>query len=65
MTRPTLSIADLVTDPDGTLKRAREAGVIAETEFGPVVVRHAAVRAIAQSDKLRPGIHARARARSA
>jgi cytochrome P450 len=55
MTRPPLTIAELVTDPDGTLKRAREAGAVAASEFGSLlVVRHAAVRALGQSDKLRP-----------
>jgi cytochrome P450 len=54
MTKPTLSIADLVTDPHGTLKRARAEGALVETEMGRLVVHHAAVRAVAQSDKLRP-----------
>ena len=55
MAEPPLTIADLVTDPDGTLKRAREAGAVAKSEIGSLlVVRHAAVRALGQSDKLRP-----------
>jgi len=54
MTSPVVSIADMLTNPDQTLKRAREQGPAVETEIGTLVVQHAAVRAIAQSDKLRP-----------
>jgi hypothetical protein len=44
----------MLANPDQTLKQAREQGPAVETEIGTVVVQHAAVRAIAQSDKLRP-----------
>lgn len=54
MTTRKVSIAELVANPDATLKEAREAGVMMDTELGPVVVRHAAVRELGQSDKLRP-----------
>lgn len=54
MTRRRFSIAELVANPDQTLKAARESGVAIETELGPMLVRHAAVRALGQSDKARP-----------
>jgi cytochrome P450 len=54
MTKRTLTIAELLAEPDATLRAAREAGVIADTELGPLVVRHAAVREIGQSGRLRP-----------
>jgi cytochrome P450 len=54
MAKPVISFADLVANPDATLRRAREAGVMVETEIGPLVVRHEAVRMLGQSDKLRP-----------
>ena len=54
MVRSTLSLADLLANPDATLKAAREAGVMVDTEFGPYVVRHAAVREVGQNEALRP-----------
>jgi cytochrome P450 len=54
MSEPFLSFAELVDDPDASLARAREAGPVAMSEMGPVVVRHDAVRATLQSDRLRP-----------
>jgi cytochrome P450 len=54
MTSALLPLAEFLADPDTTLKAAREAGPVAQTEFGPMVVRHEAARALAQSDKLRP-----------
>lgn len=54
MSKSIVPIAKLLEDPDGTLKAARAAGVVAETEIGTVVVRHEALRAMLQSDKLRP-----------
>jgi cytochrome P450 len=54
MTTPIVTLAELLENPDTALKRAREAGAAAQTEIGPVMVRHEAVRALAQSDKLRP-----------
>jgi cytochrome P450 len=54
MPEPVITLAELLADPDATLKRAREAGVMVETEMGPLVVRHEAVRELGQSDKLRP-----------
>jgi cytochrome P450 len=49
-----IQLVDLLAKPDETLKLAREQGPSVETEIGPLIVQHAAVRAIAQSDKLRP-----------
>lgn len=54
MTAPVVSLTDLLANPDQALKQARERGPSVETEIGTVAVQHAAVRAIAQSDKLRP-----------
>ena len=54
MTTPVLSLTDLLAQPDQTLKQARAQGPSVQTEIGQVVVQHAAVRAIAQSEKLRP-----------
>lgn len=55
MTTRTFSIMELVADPDGSLKQARESGPMVDTEVGPFVVRHAGVRELAQSDdKVRP-----------
>jgi hypothetical protein len=49
-----VSLERLLADPDGALKAAREAGPVMETEIGPMVVSHDGVRALGQSDKLRP-----------
>jgi cytochrome P450 len=54
MAKHTTTLADLVASPDRTLRTAREAGMATHTELGPLIVRHAAVRALGQSDKLRP-----------
>lgn len=54
MTLPKIAFAELLADPDSVLARARAAGPVVETELGPMVVRHDAVRALAQSEKLRP-----------
>ncbi len=54
MSKPTVSLMDMISKPDATLKQAREAGVMVRTEVGSLLVRHAAVRALGQSDKLRP-----------
>jgi cytochrome P450 len=55
VTNKTIAVADLIANPDETLKAAREAGAMVDSELGlPMVVRHAAVRAITQSNKLRP-----------
>lgn len=54
MADPQTSLLELLTDPDGTLARGRAKGPVMETEMGPLVVHHEVVRAIAQSDKLRP-----------
>jgi cytochrome P450 len=58
MPGPRLDIADFVADPDGTLREARQAGPIAESETGPMFVQHHAVRALVQSDQLRPSFSA-------
>jgi cytochrome P450 len=47
-------VAKLIESPDEALKRAREKGPLAETEVGTMVVRHDAVRAVGQSEKMRP-----------
>jgi cytochrome P450 len=54
MARTTFSLADLLAHPDQTLAAAREAGVMVDTEIGPVVVRHGAVRELGQSEAMRP-----------
>lgn len=54
MASKNVALADLIEKPDQTLKDARESGPVVETELGPLVVSHAAVRAVAQSPKLRP-----------
>lgn len=54
MARRTFSLVEMLEHPDATLKSAREAGTIVDTEIGPVVVRHGAVRELGQSDALRP-----------
>ena len=54
MASKNVALADLIEKPDQTLKDARDSGPVVETELGPLVVSHAAVRAVAQSPKLRP-----------
>ncbi len=55
MTEASFTIANMIADPDTTLANARAGGAIVETEIGPLVVSHAAVRELAQSDdKARP-----------
>jgi cytochrome P450 len=54
MTDGQIALLDLLTDPDSVLARAREKGPFVQTELGTLVVQHEAVRAISQSDKLRP-----------
>jgi hypothetical protein len=55
VTARTFSIMELVSDPDGMLKEARDLGPTVNTEVGAFVVRHAAVRELAQSDdRVRP-----------
>jgi cytochrome P450 len=54
MSSSDIPLADLLSDPDRTLEVAREAGPCVHTEMGPLMVRHAAVRELAQSDKVRP-----------
>lgn len=54
MTLPKVALADLLANPDPVLAEARAAGTMAETELGPMVVQHEAVRQLAQSEKLRP-----------
>jgi cytochrome P450 len=49
-----MPLAQLLVDPDGALKSAREAGPVLETEIGPMIISHAGVRELGQSDKLRP-----------
>jgi hypothetical protein len=54
VTEPTLKIADLLADPDAVLKAAREHAAIVDTELGPVVVQHEALRALLQDNRFRP-----------
>jgi cytochrome P450 len=54
MAEPIITLAELLANPDATLKRARDAGVMVPSDMGPFVVRHEAVRQLGQSDKLRP-----------
>jgi len=54
MTRPSIALAELLASPDAALAAAREAGPVADTEIGPMIVGHAAVRAAGQSEALRP-----------
>lgn len=49
-----IALADFIADPDGTLRSARERTTVAQTELGPIVVRHEAVRAMLQDPRLRP-----------
>jgi cytochrome P450 len=54
MTQEILPLATILADPDAAFKAAREVGPVAHTEIGPLVVRHEEVRALGQSDKVRP-----------
>jgi cytochrome P450 len=54
MSKRTFSLAEMLQNPDESLRQARASGAVVETEIGPLVVRHAAVRELGQSDKLRP-----------
>jgi cytochrome P450 len=55
MPEPVITLAELLANPDATLKRAREAGSMVQSDMGPLVVRHEAVRQLGQSDdKMRP-----------
>jgi cytochrome P450 len=49
-----IALSDFIADPDGTLRAARERTTVAQTELGPIVVRHEAVRAMLQEPRLRP-----------
>jgi cytochrome P450 len=54
MTRPTMPITEFLADPDAMLKKARDMGPVVQTDIGLLVVQHEAVRALGQSDKVRP-----------
>lgn len=54
MDEPVLALADVIADPDGALKAARERGPISATELGPIVLRHEAVRAMLQDPRMQP-----------
>ena len=54
MTRPMIPLATFIADPDAVLKSARAQATIVQTDVGPLVVQHEAVRALGQSDKVRP-----------
>ena len=54
MPKSIIPIADLLTEPDQALRRAREKSPVAETEVGTMIVGHEAVRMVGQSDKLKP-----------
>jgi cytochrome P450 len=49
-----IALSDFIADPDGTLRAARERTTVAQTELGPIVVRHEAVRSMLQEPRLRP-----------
>lgn len=49
-----IALSDFVADPDGTLRAARERTTVAQTELGPIVVRHEAVRVMLSEPRLRP-----------
>lgn len=55
MTDTSFTLANMIAEPDATLANARAAGAVVHTDLGPLVVSHAAVRELAQSDdKMRP-----------
>jgi cytochrome P450 len=54
MPKSIIPIANLLADPDQAYAKARAKNVVAETEIGTMVLGHEAVRAVGQSDKLRP-----------
>jgi cytochrome P450 len=54
MDDPVIPLSEFIADPDGTLRAARERTTVAQTELGPIVVRHEAVRTLLQEPRLRP-----------
>jgi cytochrome P450 len=50
----TYTFEELLADPDARLKSAREQGPIVDGQLCPIVVRHAEVRELGQSEKVRP-----------
>jgi cytochrome P450 len=54
MSAPTLKVDDLLANPDEALKQAREQAAVVDTELGPVVVRHEALRALLQDSRVKP-----------
>ena len=49
-----LTLQDLLADPDAALGRARDAGPVVDTDLGTLVVRYEAVRGVLQDPRLRP-----------
>lgn len=58
MPKRTYTFEELLADPDARLKDAREQGPIVDGQLSPIVVRHAEVRELGQSDKVRPAFSA-------
>jgi cytochrome P450 len=50
----TLTLPELLADPDSALRRAREAGPVVATDMAPLIVRYEAVRGVLQDSRLRP-----------
>ena len=50
-----ITIADLIADPEGTLKKMRTQGSIVPIDLGHVVVEHEATRELLLDRRLRPG----------
>jgi cytochrome P450 len=54
MAEPPISLPELLTDPDAALRRARRFGAVAQTDIGPLVVSHEALRGMLQDERMRP-----------
>ena len=54
MTSHSLSLDELLADPDAALARARSAGAVVQTDLGVLVVRYEAARSVLQDTRLRP-----------
>ena len=53
MTRPRIQMAEVLADPFAALRRAREAGAVADTDIGVAVLRHEAMRDLLGDPRLR------------
>jgi hypothetical protein len=54
MTNSTLSIADLLSDPDDAIRRMRLQGAVARLDVGPAVLGHEALRELLVDGRLAP-----------